>query len=69
MVKVSSAEFQNSRHQDRFTEPVSVTRNGRERIVRLSHAYCHAKRRDRQALGVTDFTQDSIDDPARRRAC
>lgn len=65
MVKVSSAEFQKhfGRYQDvALTEPVVVTRNGRERTVVLSsQEYHRLKRRDRQVLAVTDFTQDDID--------
>jgi hypothetical protein len=65
MVKVSSAEFQKNigRYQDlALTEPVSVTRNGRERTVLLStQEYYRLKRRDRQVLGVADFTQEDID--------
>jgi PHD/YefM family antitoxin component YafN of YafNO toxin-antitoxin module len=65
VVKVSSAEFQKNfgRYQDlALTEPVSVTRNGRERTVLLStQEYHRLKRRDRQVLGVADFTQDDID--------
>jgi prevent-host-death family protein len=65
MVKVSSAEFQKhfGRYQDvALTEPVAVTRNGRERTVLLSsQEYHRLKRRDRQVLAVTDFTQDDID--------
>lgn len=64
MVKVSSAEFQKNfgRYQDlALTEPVSVTRNGRERTVLLStQEYQRLKRRDRQVLGIADFTQEDI---------
>jgi PHD/YefM family antitoxin component YafN of YafNO toxin-antitoxin module len=65
MVKVSSAEFQKNfgRYQDlALTEAVAVTRNGRERTVLLSsQEYHRLKRRDRQVLGIADFTQDDID--------
>jgi prevent-host-death family protein len=65
MVKISSAEFQKNfgRYQDlALTEPVAVTRNGRERIVVLSsQEYHRLKRRDRQVLGIADFTQADID--------
>jgi PHD/YefM family antitoxin component YafN of YafNO toxin-antitoxin module len=65
MVKVSWAEFQKNfdRYQDlALTESVSVTRNGRERTVLLyTQEYHRLKRRDRQVLGVADFTQEHID--------
>ncbi len=65
MVKVASAEVQKNfgRYQDlALTEPVVVTRNGRERTVILSsQEYHRLKRRDRQVLGIADFTQADID--------
>jgi PHD/YefM family antitoxin component YafN of YafNO toxin-antitoxin module len=72
MVKVSSAEFQKNfgRYQDlALTEPVAVTRNGRERTVLLStQEYQRLKRRDRQVLGISDFTQDDIERIAKASA-
>ncbi|HEY5239120.1 MAG TPA: type II toxin-antitoxin system Phd/YefM family antitoxin [Rhizomicrobium sp.] len=65
MMKVPSAEFQKNfgRYQDMaLTEAVAVTRNGRERTVLLSsQEYHRLKRRDRQVLGIADFTQADID--------
>jgi PHD/YefM family antitoxin component YafN of YafNO toxin-antitoxin module len=65
MLKVPSAEFQKNfgRYQDlALTEAVAVTRNGRERTVLLSsQEYHRLKRRDRQLLGIADFTQADID--------
>jgi PHD/YefM family antitoxin component YafN of YafNO toxin-antitoxin module len=65
MMKVPSAEFQKNfgRYQDlALTEAVAVTRNGRERTVLLSsQEYHRLKRRDRQVLGIADFTQADID--------
>jgi prevent-host-death family protein len=64
MVTVSSAEFQRhfGRYQDvALIEPVAITRNGRERIVVLSvDEYQRLKRRDRQVLGLEDFTEADV---------
>jgi len=64
MVTVSSAELQRhlGRYQDMaLVEPVSVTRNGRERVIILSaEEYHRLKRRDRQVLSLDDFTPADI---------
>ena len=64
MVKVSSAEFQKNigRYQDiALTEPVMVTRNGRERTVLISaEEYQRLKRRDRRVMTLDDFTDEDI---------
>jgi prevent-host-death family protein len=64
MVKVSSVEFQKNfgRYQDAaLVEPVTVTRNGRERVVLLSvEEYQRLKRRDRQVLRIEDFSDEDI---------
>jgi prevent-host-death family protein len=64
MVRVSSAEFQKNfgRYQDvALTQPVTVTRNGRDRMVMLSaEEYHRLKRRDRRVMGVNDFTEADI---------
>ena|ERR1700724_2109374 len=64
MVKVSAAEFQRNigRYQDMaLVQPVAVTRNGRERTVMISvEEYYRLKRRDRQVLGLDDFTEADI---------
>jgi prevent-host-death family protein len=64
MIKVSAAEFQRNigRYQDlALTEPVTVTRNGRERTVMVSiEEYQRLKRRDRQVLRLEDFTEEDI---------
>jgi prevent-host-death family protein len=61
VLKVSAAEFQRNigRYQDlALREPVAVTRNGRESCVLLStEEYRRLKRRDREALGIEDFTE------------
>jgi prevent-host-death family protein len=64
MVKVTSVEFQKNfgRYQDAaMTGPVTVTRNGRERVVMISvEEYRRLKRRDRQVLGIEEFTDADI---------
>jgi prevent-host-death family protein len=64
MLKVSAGEFQRhiGRYQDlALTQPVAVTRNGRERTVLLSaDEYHRLKRRDRQVLTLADFTEADI---------
>jgi prevent-host-death family protein len=64
MIRVSAAEFQRNigRYQDLvLTQPVAVTRNGRERTVMISvEEYHRLKRRDRQVLGLDDFTNADI---------
>ena len=65
MIRVTAAEFQKNigRYQDvALTEPVTVTRNGRDRTVVLSvEEYQRLKRRDREVLGLDDFTQGDLD--------
>lgn len=64
MIKVSAAEFQRNigRYQDlALTQPVAVTRNGRERTVMIStEEYKRLKRRDREVLSLDDFTEEDI---------
>ena len=64
MLKVSAADFQRNigRYQDlALTQPVAVTRNGRERTVLISvEEYLRLKRRDRQVLGLDDFTEADV---------
>lgn len=64
MVKVASAEFQKNigKYQDlALTEPVLVTRNGRDRTVLISASeYDRLKRRDRRVMGLEDFTDEDI---------
>lgn len=70
VLKVSAAEFQRNigRYQDlALRQPVAVTRNGRESCVLLStEEYHRLKRRDREVLGIEDFT--GADAEAVRRA-
>ena len=64
MIKVSAADFQRNigKYQDlALTQPVAVTRNGPERTVMISiEEYHRLKRRDRQVLGLEDFTDADI---------
>jgi prevent-host-death family protein len=64
MIKVNAAEFQRNigRYQDMaLTQPVVVTRNGRERTVMIStEEYHRLKRRDRQVLSLDDFDDADI---------
>ena len=70
MIRVSSTEFgkEVGRYHDvALSQPVIVTRNGRDRTVTISvEEYHRLKRRDRDVLGIDDFTDADID--AVRRA-
>ncbi len=65
MLKVTSAEFQ--RHVGRYQDealrgPVSITRNGRERVVLLSvEEYQRLKRREQQALRVEELSDAELE--------
>jgi len=64
MLSVSSAEFQRNfgRYQDEaLKQPLSITRNGRDRLVVMAvEEYERLRRSDRQVLGLSDFTADDI---------
>ena len=64
MLKVSAAEFQRNigRYQDlALRQPVAVTRNGRDSTVLISTGeYERLKRRDREVLGLDDFTEADL---------
>jgi hypothetical protein len=64
MARGETGEFQRNigRYQDlALTQPVAVTRNGRERTMMISiDGYHRLKRRDRQVLGLDDFTDADI---------
>ena len=64
MLKVPAGEFQRNidRYQDMaLTQPVAVTRNGRERTVLISvDEYQRLKRRDRQVLTLSDLSGADI---------
>lgn len=61
MIRVSSTEFgkEVGRYQDvALSQPVIVTRNGRDRTVMISaEEYRQLKLRDREVLGIEDFTE------------
>ena len=65
MIRVSSTEFgkEVGRYQDAaLSQPVIVTRNGRDRTVTISvKEYRRLKRRDREVLGIEDFTEADIE--------
>ncbi len=64
MRRVSSTEFQKKvgLYQDMaMTEPLTITRNGREKIVVLSaEEYHRLKRRDREVLRVEDLSAEDL---------
>lgn len=67
-MRISSAEFQKkfgSLADKALTEPVTITRNGRDRLVLISvEEYDRLKRRDRRVVRLEDFT-DEGDGPHR----
>jgi len=64
MRRVSSTEFQKKvgLYQDlALNEPLTVTRNGRDKIVVLStEEYSRLKRRDREVLRVEDLSAEDL---------
>ncbi|HMK68128.1 MAG TPA: type II toxin-antitoxin system Phd/YefM family antitoxin [Stellaceae bacterium] len=64
MIRVPAAEFQRNigRYQDlALTQPVAVTRNGRDRTIMISvEEYQRLKRRDREVLSLDDFTDKDV---------
>jgi len=62
---VPAAEFQRNigTYQDRaLTEPVFVTRNGREKTVLLSvEEYRRLKQRDREVLATTNLSEADLE--------
>ena len=65
MIRVSSTEFgkEVGRYQDAaLSQPVIVTRNGRDRTVMISaEEYARLKRRDRQAFDVGELPDETIE--------
>ena len=63
-MRVSSAEFlknYGALTDKAITEPVTITRNGRDRLVLMSVGeYERLKRRDRRALALEEFTEAEI---------
>jgi prevent-host-death family protein len=64
MELVSSGEFQRriGHYQDRaLVEPVTITSNGRERLVMMSvEEYRRLKQCDRQVITLAEFTEEDI---------
>jgi len=60
-VSVTAAEFQRSigKYQDvALTQPVTITKNGRDRTVLVSaEEYARLKRRDRRALAASELSE------------
>ncbi|MEA1676463.1 MULTISPECIES: type II toxin-antitoxin system Phd/YefM family antitoxin [Nitrospirillum] len=71
MLKVSATDFQRDigRYQDiAQREPVAVIRDGREPTILIStEEYARLKRRDRQVLALSDFTDADIEALERSR--
>jgi len=65
MVRVSSSEFFKApgRYQDlALTQPVIVSRNGRDRTVMISiEEYQRLKRRARQVLAAREFSPEQLE--------
>ena len=65
MQRITSREFQRNfgRFQDEaLKSPLSITRNGRDRLILLSvDEYERLKRRDRQALAVEELSEAEIE--------
>ena len=65
MRRITSREFQRNfgRFQDAALKaPLSITRNGRERLVLLSiEEYTRLKRRDRRAIAVENLSDAEIE--------
>jgi prevent-host-death family protein len=65
MIRVSSTEFgkEVGRYQDAaLSQPVVVTRNGRDRTVMISaEEYRRLKKRDREVLGIEAFSAADIE--------
>ncbi len=61
-VTVSDLQRQIGKIQDlALKEPISITRNGREKYVFLSsEEYHRLKRRDREILGVEELSEEDI---------
>lgn len=72
MIKVGAAEFQRNigHYQDvALTQPVAVTRNGRERTVMISvEEYRRLKRRDREVLLAEQLADQDLADIENSRA-
>ncbi|MBX9829042.1 MAG: type II toxin-antitoxin system Phd/YefM family antitoxin [Xanthobacteraceae bacterium] len=65
MASITSAEFQRNLglYQDKaLTEPVTITKNGRERLVLMSiDEFQRLKRRDRSVFAAEELAAEKID--------
>ena len=63
-MKVSTAEFiknYGTLADKALSEPVTITKNGRDRLVMVSaEEYARLKRRDRRVVKLEDFTSEEI---------
>jgi prevent-host-death family protein len=63
-MRISSADFQRqfgALSDKALTEPLTITRNGRDRLVLLSvEEYQRLKRRDRRVVRLEDFTEEEM---------
>jgi prevent-host-death family protein len=63
-MRISSTDLQKqfgSVADKALTEPVTITRNGRDRLVLMSiEEYNRLKRRDRQVVRLEDFTDEEM---------
>jgi prevent-host-death family protein len=63
-MRISSAEFQRqfgALSDKALTEPLTITRNGRDALVLLSvEEYERLKRRDRRVVRLEDFTEEEM---------
>ncbi len=63
-MRMTSAEFQKrfeSLADKALTEPLTITRNGRDQLVLLSvEEYDRLKRRDRRVVRLEDFTDEEM---------
>jgi prevent-host-death family protein len=63
-MRISSADFQRqfgALSDKALTEPLTITRNGRDRLVLMSvEEYERLKRRDRRVVRLEDFTEEEM---------
>jgi len=63
-MRISSADFQrqfDALSEKALTEPVTITRKGRDRLVLLSvEEYERLKRRDHRVVRLEDFTDEEM---------
>ena len=71
-MKVTTADFiknYGTLADKALSEPVTITKNGRDRLVLVSaDEYARLKRRDRRVVRLEDFTEDEMALTARAQA-